>query len=340
MAVSIANYLKRKGHMPVVYRLDKQLAGKYDIETENSISKLVSQTEFLLIGGGGMLVSNSRIKQILSPVARKFERDFAMLTKALAEFKKNIYPISIGGVGQENVRLPRVREEFFTSNFVREGTMRLKGDLWLTKKMGKDFNYFPDILFDIKSHFDVSSFRKPNDGEVWIGLNLISKDLKREKWLYRLLEKAKGSSNIKLFFIQTHLDNYVADYEYVPQLKLSNIKTFRYADIADMLSLLASLDIVISSKLHIGLTSLALGTPFLSFKGKGKTKAQLKELGAEQAIFDSGSQLDELFDESFDAGISFSLEQIYDIVKLKSAAEESKKHYHYIDQVMLENMTS
>lgn len=339
MAISIANYLKRKGHIPVVYRLDKQLSKKFDIETETSISMLVSEVEFLLIGGGGMLVSNSIIKQLFSPVAREFERDFDELNTALSKYKKKIYPISIGGSGKEDVKLPKSREKFFTSNFVREGTLRLESDLLLTRKMGKSFTYFPDILFDVHSHFKLESFKKPNDGEIWIGLNLISKDLKGEKWLDRLVEEAQTNPNIKLFFIRTHLENYVTDYEYVPELTSPNIKTYVYADVNDMLNLLASLDIVVSSKLHIGLTSLALGTPFLSFKGKEKTKAQLRELKADQAIFDFGFQLDKFFDEYFASRMSFSLGQIYSIERLKHATDESKKHYQFIDRFILENMT-
>lgn len=338
MAISIANYLKRKGHLPVVYRLDKHLARKFDIETESSVSKLVSEVDFLLIGGGGMLVSNSRIKQIFSPVARKFEDDFKRLDKALVKFKKYIYPISIGGAGKEHVKLPKSREKFFSGQFVGEGTLRLKRDLLLTKKMGKSFNYYPDILFDVQSHFEVDSIRKPDDGEIWIGLNLISKDLKGERWIDELIKKAQTNPKLKLFFIQTHLENYLSDYEYVPTTTQTNVQAYKYRDIEDMLNLLTSLDIVISSKLHIGLTSLALGTPFVSFKGRDKTRAQLKELKADEAILDSGSQLHGFMDKYLTSGRSFSLDQIYDVEKLKRAASESKKHYRYIDQLISTDM--
>ena len=340
MAISIANYLKKKGHQPIVFRLDRRLAEKFDIETETSVSALVAQTSFLIIGGGGMLVGNSGIRRIFSPIARKFENDFKQLKKALEKFKKNIYPISIGGAGKKDVRLPRSRERFFASNFVREGTLRLKGDLSLTERMGKSFTYFPDILFDIESHFKVRSLRKPHDGEIWIGLNLISKDMEGEYWLDKLVEEARKVPHLKLFFIRTHLENYQINYEYCPETSLPNVKPYNYSDVEDTLNLLTSLDIIISSKLHVGLTSLALRTPFLSFKGKDKTKAQLRELKADQAIFDSGDQLDEFLEQLINSGRPITLEQIYDVEKLRAASEGSKKHYQYIDHLILENMTS
>ncbi|WP_430972677.1 polysaccharide pyruvyl transferase family protein [Sunxiuqinia rutila] len=339
MAVSIANYLKRKGHQPIVYRLDYVLASLFNIEVENSVLKLVEKVDFLFIGGGGMLVVDSFLRQFLSPVARSFERDFKEFNEALDRYKKNVYPISIGGNGNGDSNLPRQRKKFFSSSFACNGTLRLKGDLMLTKTLGKEYTYIPDILLGTANQFRVNPDRllKSKNNETWIGLNLLSKSLKDETWCQELIDLANKNSNIKLFFIKTHLENYPVDYEYLPDELSENVKIYQYANIEETLTFLASLDFVISSKLHVGLTALSLGTPFLSFKAKKKTLAQLKELGAEHAILHGKMSLQEIANEYFDNNFRIDINQVCDMDKLHSLKEESKKHYQFVDQAIEAN---
>lgn len=336
MAISIANYLKKKGHCPIVYRLDALLAKQFSIEVEGSVQSLVEKVDLLFIGGGGMLVGDSILRRYFSPVARSFENDFKELNEALAVYKKNVYPISIGGDGNGRPRIPRQRKKFFSS-YVGDGTLRLKGDLRYTQKLGRNFTYIPDILFDTSNRFKVKRFQKSKKTDVWIGVNIISKDLKNETWHKELIDIAKKDSHIKLFFIKTHLENYSVDYEYLPRELSENIKIYQYADIEGILNFLASLDVLISSKLHVGLTAMSLGTPFFSFKGKKKTQAQLMELGAERAILPTGLQLEQFKKEYLDNNYRISIDKICDLEKLHYLVEESKKHYHFIDQVISAN---
>jgi len=334
MAISIASHLKEEGHEPLVYRLDPQLSQQHNIQTTNSISTFVSESDLLLIGGGGMLVGSSKLKQIFSPVARKFENDFKELNKALSFYRKNIVAVSIGGDGIEYTELPAQRRRLFSSTQFRGGTVRLKGDLPLTKKFGKKFAYIPDILFDTPNHFRVHPHQKKQT-ETWIGLNLIAKDLNGETWHEKLIEEAAKNPNLRLFFIKTHLPDYSVNYEYLPKTLPPNVTVYQYNKMEDMLNLLASLDMVISSKLHVGLTALALGTPFFSFKGRGKTLAQLKELDGERAIL-SEINLEEFTANYFDRKAA-NLKKLYNEEKLRFLMEESKKHYHFIDRFVEEH---
>ena len=58
-----------------------------------------------------------------------------------------------------------------------------------------------------------------------------------------------------------------------------------YTDPQSTLEFLASLDLVVSYKLHLGLTALALGVPFYSLGGSGKAKAFLSNIDADFAIW-------------------------------------------------------
>jgi hypothetical protein len=131
MAVSIAIYLLNKGHIPVVYRLNKEISKQFDIETENSINDFVSNVDFCLIGGGGMLVGNSWLKRTISITAKRFEIDFKELLEAITDYKKEIYPISIGGEAKKSAPFSKYRNQFFKSQYLKKGTVRLDGDLLL-----------------------------------------------------------------------------------------------------------------------------------------------------------------------------------------------------------------
>ena len=59
------------------------------------------------------------------------------------------------------------------------------------------------------------------------------------------------------------------------------VKIFRHRDPLDLVRFLETLDLVVSSKLHVGLTGISQGATFLSCCGRPKTHAQLREVSGE-----------------------------------------------------------
>ncbi len=332
MAIAIARHIKKCGHVPVVYRLNKQLANQYEIESVETIRELVKDSDFCVIGGGGVLVSYKWLKRIFSPVARKFETDFKALLNSLALHKVYIYPISIGGDGKPTAKLSVWRKFFFNSKYLKEGTVRLDGDVQLLNKFGKQFSFYPDMLFDVASHFKVKKL-KPNDKVIKVGLNLIAKDLVNETWHKQLIEYAKKHSNIKLFFIKSHLPGYNIDYEFGPTDVAENIEIYQYSNPTEILSFLASLNLIISSKLHIGLTSLSLGTPFFSFKGRNKTKAMLSSIEANKAILESNFSIINFIANNILETKEKNME-LFNMELLQTLKMQSKKHFEFLDSIL------
>lgn len=333
MAVMIANYIKKKGHQPIVYRLDGELSSEYNLPTEYDVKKLVEVSDFLLIGGGGMLVGNKLLKRWLSPIARKFENDFKELNEALEKFNKNIYPISIGGEEKAKVNLSKHRYNFFKSKYIGGGTLRLKGDVSFISEMNNEFEHHPDILYDTVSHFDI--VKKENSEEnskTWIALNLINDGLQNEKWHTDLIAYAKKNKNIKLTFVKTHLENYNLNYEFISNEITDNVNVHQYTSIDKTLEFLANVDIVISSKLHLGLTALSLGTPFISYKGKGKTISALKSIGGEKAIIKEGFSIDKLLD--YCKPENRIIKKLYNQDLYDEMVVKSKKHFEFIDRIV------
>jgi polysaccharide pyruvyl transferase WcaK-like protein len=334
MAISISKYLINKGHHPIVYRLNKGLSQQFDIQTEDNIDELISKIDFCLIGGGGMLVGNSWIKRQLSIVAKKFENDFNELLDALTYYNVPIYSVSIGGGANAIAKFSNHRKQFYKSNLLKKGTVRLEGDLSLIKKYNENFIYYPDILLDTKNQFVIADEEKKSKDEIRIGLNLIKKDLKKQKWHLQLLEKAKTNKNLKLFFIKTHLPEYNIGYEYIPErLNDNNIKIYQYANLVEMLDFLNSLDLIISSKLHVGLVSLSLGVPFFSYKGREKTKAFLMTVEGKHLIINTKDEIESLINEKIYLNKKDNL-NILNLNLLQKMITESKQHYTFINHII------
>ena len=100
-----------------------------------------------------------------------------------------------------------------------------------------------------------------------------------------LLELTLRHKRLVLHFIRSHLVDAAASYEIMPTAFGESVQLHRYRDPKETAAFLGSLDAIVSSKLHLGVVALSYGVPFLSFSGKGKTRAFMRSIGAEHAVF-------------------------------------------------------
>ncbi len=279
MAVQFAEYLKSLNVQPVVYRLDKQLAKRYQLLTTDSLDELLSNAEFCIIGGGGFLVEN---------FSAPFEDDFRQLHQVSTEKKCPVYPISIGGEGLgKNASLSYWRQEFFQGDMCQSCSVRLESDRELINKFGKEVFYYPDVLLSVAEFWQIRDRNTrqnlPNH-PIHVGVNI--PNTLQCKWLaLQLRIIASIRRDIVFHFIKTYLPSSSINSELRPKQQSNNIKYHLYADPKSTLEFLASLDLVISYKLHLGLTALALGVPFYSLGGSGKAKAFLSSIDADFAVW-------------------------------------------------------
>ncbi len=275
MAIQFAKYLKSLGIESIVYRLDKQLAKRYQLETTDSLDELLSNVEFCIIGGGGFLVEN---------FSAPFESDFRHLCEVSNEKNCPVYPISIGGEGlSEKHQLSHWRQKFFQGNMCQPCTVRLESDKALIHKFGKEAFYYPDVLLSVSEFWQIPHPDKSSN-KIHIGINIPNTLLC--KWLaFQLRIIASIRRDIVFHFIKTYLPSSPINSELLPKQQSTNIKYHVYTDPQSTLEFLATLDLVVSYKLHLGLTALALGVPFYSLGGSGKAKAFLNSIDADFAVW-------------------------------------------------------
>lgn len=282
MGVMFADRLKKLGASPIVYRLDPALANKYGLQTTQSLDELLSGSQFCIVGGGGLLIGKSKLSQ----VDEEIEDDFESFALATQKYNCPLHPLSIGGDGRGvKTPFPRGRYRLFSGPTCQFTTVRNQSDIALMAHLGKEAVHYPDVLWGAPSYWNLQP-HTPSTDTLKIGINLAD-TRKHRTFVSVLLQLAKlKQQKVEIHLIRSHLAQCPIDYEMLPEQgdNRDNLHSYTYQDPVEMLSFLGSLDVLVSQKLHLGLSALAMGVPFVSYGGQGKTRTLLKSIGADRAI--------------------------------------------------------
>ena len=138
---------------------------------------------------------------------------------------------------------------------------------------------------------------------------------------------------MEFHFTTTHMEKVGLNYQYVPERLMKNIFVNRYENPCQLLGVLASMDCFMTSMLHVGLTGLATGTPFVSYRGPGKTKSFLKSIGGEWAILPDDITFDVLRRNIWSKSRNELYSQ-YDTSEIEHMMEESLKQYEFCKDIV------
>src|SRR5690606_1648972 len=196
-------------------------------------------------------------------VAYNFELSFYHLFKALTKYKKKIIPISIGGSGSQYINNP-YKKAILKKPLCIGGTVRLKTDLQLVNP--DSFQYVPDIVMSSSYFFEKKEVKKAN--RLIFNLKVATGK--------PLLDSVLDSSISEKFEIFT-FGSHHPDFSHYGNYELHHpTNHYQFENFKDTINFLAESKTIVSSKLHIGVTGLAMGTPFLSHQGPDKAKEFLK----------------------------------------------------------------
>ena len=123
------------------------------------------------------------------------------------------------------------------------------------------------------------------------------------------------------------------NYQYVPAEESKNVFIDRYETPCQLLGVLASMDCFMTSMLHVGLTGLTAGTPFISYRGPGKTKSFLKSIGGDWAILPENITFEQL-KARFWSKRREDLYALYDIAEIERMKAESLRQYEFCKDVV------
>lgn len=273
MAIAFARVLKKHGFIPIVYRLNSELAASYGFLSTDSLDELIANSSFCIIGGGAWLCSGNFSEAV--------EKDCEDFEATLNKYDCPLYSISIGGDGNiDPQKLSKARASLFSSEAFKGGTVRLPEDVDLLKTLGKKVKYHADIVLNMADIFELKAEKKSHD-KIRLGLNL-NQLQRRTAFLFKVCSKL--FPKITLVSLQSHSKGHDLGFEYNDFATSNGVEVLRYHQPEEFILELGKLSQIISFKLHLGVTCLGIGVPFLSVGGGGKTVAFLKSAKLKNTI--------------------------------------------------------
>ncbi|MEM8904659.1 MAG: polysaccharide pyruvyl transferase family protein [Actinomycetota bacterium] len=282
MAVLFARRVREAGSSPIVLQLDPELAARLDLHVAGSVPELLDEADLCVMGGGAMLEAGS-LRWAARGYSRDLERDLLALWRC-ARGRVPVHASSIGGSGATSpLRLSPAKAVLLRSGVVGASTVRLPEDVLLLRRLGVEATYHPDVVLGASRSFAGERTRRDDRFRVGVNLNVrTGSGLTR-----RLLDWAAADPAVELVFLHTHLPGHAAGYEVLPD-RSDRVAHHRYRDPDETTAALAELDVLVSSKLHVGVTALSYDVPFVSYAGKAKSVAFLRSIGADHLRFRSG----------------------------------------------------
>ena len=333
-AIAFARFLQQLGYNVKLFQLDEDLAKLYHLESCPTVDDLCTGVNLVVIAGGALLGPNTWYERILSRTPRLYERDFGHLLQAEKKYPNvKFCAISFGGDGKVHDALKMLgknRAGFLSSEAFIGGTVRLQGDVEMMKVLGKEVAYYADMLFQAPKFFPPKML--PPTKKYRVGFNFKKGRHLDQKLLHDILVYAETHDDMEFHFTTTHLEKIGMKYQYLPEKESKNIFIDQYENLEQLLGVLASMDCFMTSMLHVGLTGLTTGTPFISYRGPGKTKTFLRSIGGEWAIMPENITFDELKSKVW----SQSREELYhkyNTAVIEDMKKDSLNQYEYCKMI-------
>lgn len=334
MGVMFAHRLKQLGVDPIVYCLDPALAKTYGIKTTRSLDALLSDVKFCVIGGGGLLTGKSN----LSALDQEIESGYEAFALATQRYNCPVYPLSVGGDGRgKETPLPKGRYSIFSSPTCKLTTVRNQSDIGLMKHLGKEVVCYPDVLWSAPSYWNLTKHESV-PGVLKIGVNLRDTSKHRAFVSALVFVSQLSQQKVEIHLIRSHLAQYPVNHEMMPHSRQPHLRSYTYSDPVETLAFLASLDVLVSQKLHLGLSALAMGVPFISYGGQGKTHTMLNSIGAERAIASNTKLATLNLARRLATTNVEDIRSLYDFSIFGKLSEQSRQHMSLLESIIQQHM--
>jgi len=282
MAVLLGRFLRQAGIPFSVYRLCEAYAAPNGFRVARSPEELLEDADVLLWGGGGLLVpwSNLLYRVLFPGVAGAFDN----LVKRAIQKGHRLMACSVGGDGSCPQRLTPGYKELFAraASFM---TVRNPQDLAILQRLGIPGGYFPDLMWLACEGMPLPPRRA--DG-LRIAFDLYPSHLLRRFAAYLLpvlAQLTRARRDCQFFFLDS-TNQCRKPYRGLGMLiRGPNVRSHQFSAPDDDLRFLASLDLLVSSRLHTPVAALQCGVPAISLLAEKKTTLLYHNLGLQRFCF-------------------------------------------------------
>lgn len=278
MAGVFSSHLARLGHDVTVWGLASSEAASFGVSASADLEMTARSADLIVVGGGAVLKKWQVLRSVLSSEGRRLETNYLNL---LRHAKRTKTPIILTSIGSDDVKtlsdLPPPRRWLLEHRLCKAASVRLERDVALLAEVDVPASYAPDILFATPCLLQSPKTAWPGPDQA-IGKVLFNLHKRYAAMAERLVPLVRDLwPGVELFACNSHLEENAFDYEWRPAPGLG-VTWIPYRGAIPHLAVLGEMDLVISSKLHLGLTATTLACCFLSLGGRDKVRAQLRLL--------------------------------------------------------------
>lgn len=259
MAYLMARYLHSIGLAVVIYGSTDLFHDIYGFETEEDLDSFVERVDTVVVGGGGALIP--RIGQ--SSPANDFSSEMGRVIDLCESKGIRIYGISVGGNGLPLHEIhPRSRRRLVESAAFL--TLRNPQDLALLASTNTPGAFHHDIVWTTPRYLQSPSSPRPTRWRIGVNLYLSSRSalgLSARAALHAIVRMRR---DCEFFFIDVHRHASGVRSATSVSPPHENCSHVRFSELQADIAFIRSLDLVITSKLHLGVVALSFGVPTIS----------------------------------------------------------------------------
>lgn len=284
-AVILGRHLMKAGHDVAIYGLCDAYAKPFGLQTVHAAGEFLRQAGAVLWGGGGLLVNwPGLLHQIRFPGAA---RELGGFVAQAVDRGIRVAACSVGGDGSCPGRLnPGYKERFASAaEFM---TVRNPQDLAVLGRLGVPGAYYPDLIWLAGEQFPQP---RRAAGGLRIAFDLYPGAL---LWncaphLIAILQALVWERRDCQFHFLDSANRSCRPYRGLGGLiRGANAAPHQFSDLESDLRFLASLDLLVSSRLHAPMLALQYGVPVISLLAERKTSLLFANLGLSQFALGRG----------------------------------------------------
>jgi len=282
MAYLLSKQIRNTGHVPLVFSKFADNMQDWGVELVSDVKEFVEQADLVIFGGGGLLIP----RKSLSGEGADFNEDLHDVLEMVEANGTPLYGISLGGGGKPLSQIvPEERRRLIRSlNYL---TLRNREDMQLLEQAGIKGEFLDDLVWTTAKSFPLTP--PASNGRRRIGINLYLGRSRRFKVLRKIIEMAvRLRSDMDFVFFDIHPGRNDEFKAYSPDRLPRNCERRQLVDMEDACRQAASLDLLLTTRLHLGVMAMSYGVTTIAYAGQEKTRLLYNRIGRGELFWRSG----------------------------------------------------
>ncbi|MBW8636729.1 polysaccharide pyruvyl transferase family protein [Hoeflea sp. WL0058] len=283
MAFQVASHIKREGHHPIIFTKNSIDMENWGFDLCSDVEDFVKSVDLIFFGGGGLLIPGLRRSK---PGGGGFSPDLRLVLDLANKNDVPMYGFSLGGIGKPLQDIvPEERQDLVKC--LKYLTLRNREDVQLLEQAGTAGEFLEDMVWATPNFVDVQD--SPKSQRRRVGMCLYRGRSSKFKTLRRIIELVvRMRQDIDFVFYEVN-PNVNGDFGSIAAAdNYPNCTRKTLIDVSEACKEVASLDLMMTTRLHIGVMAMSYGVPSVAFAGEAKTRLLYRNIGRGHLFWNLG----------------------------------------------------